>query len=259
MFWPLHFAWKYFLINSKWVVIKKWRIPEKEEKTASCVLENFCEIFVSSTEFCHRNYSHKLKLIWFCMTCCSDKVMLQRQFFENTCNSPVHTKQFVAATSPWDIATTCHLVCSNITRHNYKKLLATGIWPVKHSLSFLLIDSVGIRVLLYHLLTTWMVLVTHALHFLEASSLLMWKPLRIAFFLLKRWYSMAKHTLESYGRSSRHYPYPTSISYISIPNAHQSTALLCPLLWIISGARYSGVPHKVHVLKRKLKKCNTLK
>ena len=109
------------------------------------------------------------------------------------------------------------------------------------------------RVLLYHLLTTWMVLVTHALHFLEASSLLMWKPLRIAFFLLKRWYSMAKHTLESYGRSSRHYPYPTSISYISIPNAHQSTALLCPLLWIISGARYSGVPHKVHVLKRKLK------
>ena len=114
MFWPLHFAWKYFLINSKWVVIKKWRIPEKEEKTASCVLENFCEIFVSSTEFCHCNDSHQLILTWFCMTCCSDKVLLQRQFFEKMCNSPVHTKQFVAAMSPWDVATTCHLVCSNI-------------------------------------------------------------------------------------------------------------------------------------------------
>lgn len=32
-----------------------------------------------------------------------------------------------------------------------------------------------------------------------------------------------------------------------LPKAHQSTALLCPLLWMISGARYSGVPHSVHV------------
>ena len=42
--------------------------------------------------------------------------------------------------------------------------------------------------------------------------------------------------------------HPTSISYIRMPSAHQSTALLCPLLWMISGARYSGVPHNVHVL-----------
>lgn len=34
----------------------------------------------------------------------------------------------------------------------------------------------------------------------------------------------------------------------NLPNAHQSTALLWPLDWIISGARYSGVPHSVHVL-----------
>jgi len=33
-----------------------------------------------------------------------------------------------------------------------------------------------------------------------------------------------------------------------MPSAHQSTALLCPLLCMISGARYSGVPHNVHVL-----------
>ena len=37
---------------------------------------------------------------------------------------------------------------------------------------------------------------------------------------------------------------------IHLPNAHQSTALLCPFDWIISGARYSGVPHRVHVLRK---------
>lgn len=36
-------------------------------------------------------------------------------------------------------------------------------------------------------------------------------------------------------------------SQINSPNAHQSTALLWPLDWIISGAKYSGVPHSVHV------------
>ena len=35
---------------------------------------------------------------------------------------------------------------------------------------------------------------------------------------------------------------------MSTPSAHQSTALLYPLLRMISGARYSGVPHSVHVL-----------
>ncbi len=34
-----------------------------------------------------------------------------------------------------------------------------------------------------------------------------------------------------------------------LPSAHQSTALLWPLDWMISGARYSGVPHKVQVLQ----------
>jgi len=29
--------------------------------------------------------------------------------------------------------------------------------------------------------------------------------------------------------------------------AHQSTPLLCPLDWMISGARYSGVPQSVYV------------
>lgn len=43
--------------------------------------------------------------------------------------------------------------------------------------------------------------------------------------------------------------YPASISKMRTPRAHQSTAWPWPLLWITSGARYSGVPHKVHVLK----------
>lgn len=47
------------------------------------------------------------------------------------------------------------------------------------------------------------------------------------------------------------YTYPASISKMRMPKAHQSTALEWPLLVIISGARYSGVPHKVQVLKRK--------
>ena len=44
-----------------------------------------------------------------------------------------------------------------------------------------------------------------------------------------------------------------------LPKAHQSTALLCPLDWMISGARYSGVPHSVHVLPRSNKTTNMIK
>ena len=40
---------------------------------------------------------------------------------------------------------------------------------------------------------------------------------------------------------------PTSISYSKMPSVHQSTAQLWPWLERISGARYSGVPHSVHV------------
>lgn len=42
--------------------------------------------------------------------------------------------------------------------------------------------------------------------------------------------------------------YPASISKIRMPRAHQSTARPCPLLWMTSGARYSGVPQSVQVL-----------
>lgn len=45
--------------------------------------------------------------------------------------------------------------------------------------------------------------------------------------------------------------YPASISKTRMPRAHQSTARPWPLLWITSGARYSGVPHRVQVLIRR--------
>ena len=41
----------------------------------------FKEIFVSATKFSHHNKSHKFCLIWFCATCCSIKILLQRQRF----------------------------------------------------------------------------------------------------------------------------------------------------------------------------------
>ena len=43
--------------------------------------------------------------------------------------------------------------------------------------------------------------------------------------------------------------YPTSISKVRIPRAHQSHEKSYPLAWTASGERYSGVPHNVHVLK----------
>ena len=43
---------------------------------------------------------------------------------------------------------------------------------------------------------------------------------------------------------------PLINSYINIPNAHQSTELLYPTFFKISGAIYSGVPQIVNVLSK---------
>ena len=55
----------------------------------------FVKIFVSATEFCRRNKSHKFRLIWLFAACCCNKILLRRQRFcgegrntsspENTC------------------------------------------------------------------------------------------------------------------------------------------------------------------------------
>lgn len=52
--------------------------------------------------------------------------------------------------------------------------------------------------------------------------------------------------------------YPANISNIKIPSAHQSTAFPCPLLCMISGARYSGVPHSVQVLTLRVREYATI-
>ena len=50
------------------------------------VLRIFAKIFVSSTEFCHRNKSHKIKSDWICVICCS-KILLPRQRFSQKFSS----------------------------------------------------------------------------------------------------------------------------------------------------------------------------
>ena len=55
----------------------------------------FGEISVSATEFFCRHKSHKFSLIWFCVTCCKTKFCCRDKTSHE--NSPVHTKQFVAA------------------------------------------------------------------------------------------------------------------------------------------------------------------
>ena len=47
----------------------------------------FVKIFVSATEFCHRNKSNKFSLIWFCETSCRDKILLWRQRFSQKFSS----------------------------------------------------------------------------------------------------------------------------------------------------------------------------
>ena len=88
---------------------------------ASSVLEKFVKIFVSATEFCRRDKSHKFCPIWFFATCCCDKILLQRERLSQKLSS-THgaicrcdvSPQHVAATSRrtctdtgWSVAATC--------------------------------------------------------------------------------------------------------------------------------------------------------
>ena len=50
------------------------------------VLEIFVKIFVSSTEFCHSNKSHKIESDWICAIC-SSKILLLRQRFSQKFSS----------------------------------------------------------------------------------------------------------------------------------------------------------------------------
>ena len=89
-----------------------------QRQIASCVLENFCEISVSATEFGRCNKSQKIKSYWICATCCGDKFFGSDKDFRK--NSTVHTKRFVAAT--------CRLVCTDLKVSTiHKRMLRTLI------------------------------------------------------------------------------------------------------------------------------------
>ena len=53
-------------------------------------MDNFCEVFVSATEFCRNNKSQQIKSQNLCDT-------LRRQILSQCKISPVHTKRFVSA------------------------------------------------------------------------------------------------------------------------------------------------------------------
>lgn len=60
-----------------------------QRQIASCFIywRVFVKIFVSATGFCNRNKAHKFCLIWFSVTCCGDKIMLQRRRFSQNSSS----------------------------------------------------------------------------------------------------------------------------------------------------------------------------
>ena len=86
---------------------------QSQLQIASCVLGNFVKIFVSPTEFCRCNKSHKFWLIWFFATCCCDKILLQRQRFSHNFSS-THEAICRCDVSPRHVAATCRLVCTDL-------------------------------------------------------------------------------------------------------------------------------------------------
>ena len=48
------------------------------DKSLCVHCRSFVKMFVSTTELCRRNKSHKIKSYWICATCCGDKILLLR-------------------------------------------------------------------------------------------------------------------------------------------------------------------------------------
>ena len=108
----------------------RWYVRIRLRLIISCVLENFCEIFVSKTEFCHCNRSCKIKSVWICTICCGNKFCCRdkdfHKKFSNTheaiCRSnmsrnlppDLYTK---CVLSLWCVAATCHLLCPDLQWH----------------------------------------------------------------------------------------------------------------------------------------------
>ena len=104
-----------------------------QQQITSCVLEYFCKNLCSATEFCRSNMLQKIKSDRICVTCCGNKILLQRQRFFHKI-SPVHTKWFVSmmcrhnmllqlvarpVQTDWSVAMTC---CCNLSPSVYPPL-----------------------------------------------------------------------------------------------------------------------------------------
>ena len=96
------------------IELGSWLVSQIVHDVSLCVYWRiFMKIFVSATECCRRNKSHKFCLIWFFATCCCDKILLRRQRF---------SQKFFSTHKPichcdWSlphVATTCRLVCTDL-------------------------------------------------------------------------------------------------------------------------------------------------
>ena len=102
-FMPYHCIVSLRLGHTRWhVAATHWgeksllvyRLGDKESCATHCSTKSLCvlwgivvKIFVSATEFCCGNKLHKFNLIWFCATCCGDKIQSRRQRFSQKFSS----------------------------------------------------------------------------------------------------------------------------------------------------------------------------
>ena len=75
----------------------------------------FGKIFVSAMEFCRCNKLQKIKSDWICVTCYSDKILLQRQRFSQKFSS-THEAICCCDVSLHHVAATCRLECTDLKR-----------------------------------------------------------------------------------------------------------------------------------------------
>ena len=84
-----------------------------QRQIASCVLENFCEIFVSAAEFCRAATSRKKSIRLNLCDLLQRQILLQRQRFSQKF-SRTHEAICRCNVSPRHVAATCRLVCTDL-------------------------------------------------------------------------------------------------------------------------------------------------
>ena len=92
--------------------------------------EFFVKIFVAATEFCRLKKSHKFKSDLIFATCCSDKILLQRQRFSQKFSS-THEAICRCDVSPHLVAATSRPTCTHgvICRRDVLQQLVASCVP----------------------------------------------------------------------------------------------------------------------------------